>query len=228
MKYVSVDIETTGLESDKHKILSIGAIVEDTNNIIPFDEIPKFNALVLQREICGSPRALTMNKEIIEIIGNYLEGTDELKKLYETSLPYKFLTEEDVVKEFYMFLFENGCSDIEPTENSMMIVRNGVSAINGKTKSLTINVAGKNFGTFDKLFLQQLPWWQKLIRVRSRILDPSILCVDWTKDTVLPSLGQCKDRTGVSGVVTHDALEDAWDVVQVLRKFYTQNLFLRY
>ena len=220
MIYVSTDIETTGLEFDKHKILSIGAIVEDTTKKLPFEEMPKFNALVLQREICGSPRALTMNKDIIEIIGNYLEGTDELKKTYETRLPYKFLTEDNVVKEFYMFLFKNECGNFEPTEDTLSIVRNGVSSINGKTKPLTINVAGKNFGTFDKLFLQQLPWWQKLIRVRSRILDPAILCVDWDKDNMLPSLGQCKDRMKVEGKVTHDALEDAWDVIQVLRNFY--------
>lgn len=27
-------------------------------------------------------------------------------------------------------------------------------------------------------------------------------------------------RVKIYGVVTHDALEDAWDVIKVLRKFY--------
>ena len=71
-----------------------------------------------------------------------------------------------------------------------------------------------------KLFLQELPWWQKLIRTRQRVLDPAILCVDWNNDTALPSLTQCKERTNVEGIVTHNALEDAWDVIQVLRNFY--------
>ena len=92
--------------------------------------------------------------------------------------------------------------------------------IDGRTKSITLNVAGKNFGTFDKLFLQELPWWQKLIRTRQRVLDPAILMVDWKSDKSLPNLTQCKERAGVTGIVTHNALEDAWDVIEVLRKFY--------
>jgi hypothetical protein len=82
------------------------------------------------------------------------------------------------------------------------------------------NVAGKNFGTFDKLFLQELPWWQKLIRTRQRVLDPAILMVDWKNDKSLPNLTTCKERADIQGIVTHNALEDAWDVIEVLRKFY--------
>jgi hypothetical protein len=97
---------------------------------------------------------------------------------------------------------------------------NGIPIIDGKSKPITLNVAGKNFGTFDKLFLQELPWWQKLIRTRQRVLDPAILMVDWNNDKSLPNLTTCKERAGIEGVVTHDALEDAWDVIEVLRKFY--------
>jgi hypothetical protein len=60
--------------------------------------------------------------------------------------------------------------------------------MNNATKPITINVAGKNFATFDKLFLQELPWWQKLIKIRQRVLDPAILMVDWKNDTSLPNL----------------------------------------
>jgi len=70
------------------------------------------------------------------------------------------------------------------------------------------------------LFLQQLPWWQKLIRTRQRVLDPAILFVDWKNDESLPSLTTCKQRAGISGIVTHDALDDAWDVIETLRVTY--------
>ena len=53
-----------------------------------------------------------------------------------------------------------------------------------------------------------------------KLLFLPILFVDWNNDTSLPNLTTCKERAGIEGVVTHDALEDAWDVVQVLRKFY--------
>jgi len=214
MKYVSIDIETSGLDSEKNCVLSIGAIIEDTEKKLPYEECPKFNAVILQREIVGSPRALTMNKGLIAMIGEYLEGNDETRFNMDTILNYSFYEKEDVVKKFYEFLWVNGYGDAVP--NQLLVT----SKIDSNSKPITLNVAGKNFGTFDKLFLQQLPWWQKLIRTRQRVLDPAILCVDWKSDTSLPSLTTCKERTNISGEVTHDALEDAWDVIQVLRKFY--------
>jgi hypothetical protein len=221
MVYCSIDIETSGLDHEKHKVLSIGAIIEDTETKLPYDECPKFNAIVLQNEIVGSPRAITMNKQIISMIGDYLEGDDEVRHNFNTHTDYSFYKEDEVVKEFYWWLEKNGYYQgnngggyVELKDGYMRPI------INSNTKPITLNVAGKNFGTFDKLFLQELPWWQKLIRTRQRVLDPSILMVDWKKDISLPNLTTCKERAGIEGVVTHNALEDAWDVIEVLRKFY--------
>jgi hypothetical protein len=218
MIYVSIDIETSGLDHEKHKVLSIGAIIEDTEKKLPYEECPKFNAIVLQNEITGSPRAITMNKEIISMIGDYLEGTDFERNIMNTHTDYSFYEEDGVVKKFYEFLWNNGFATLDSPSTHV----NGklTPIIDGKTKPITLNVAGKNFGTFDKLFLQELPWWQKLIRTRQRVLDPAILMVDWKNDKSLPNLTQCKERAGISGIVTHDALEDAWDVIEVMRKFY--------
>lgn len=221
MVYVSIDIETSGLDPEKNCILSIGAIIEDTEKKLPYEECPKFNAVILQKEIVGSPRALTMNKDLIAMIGEYLDGTDETRHKMKTNSDYTFYEKDDVVKEFYWWLESNGYFS---AGNGGGYIKNQDGymkpIIASATKPITINVAGKNFGTFDKLFLQQLPWWQKLIRTRQRVLDPAILFVDWNNDTSLPNLTTCKERAGIEGVVTHDALEDAWDVVQVLRKFY--------
>ncbi len=216
MIYVSIDIETTGLDPLSNNVLSIGAIIEDTTKKLPYDECPKFNAIVLNKQLQGSPRAITMNKEIISMIGEYLEGTDEVRETLNNNSGYKFYEEDEVVKKFFIFLLDNNVIDNEWTNNW----KSGGKDINSNSRPVTINVAGKNFGTFDKLFLQELPWWQKLIRTRQRVLDPAILCVDWNNDTALPSLTQCKERTNVEGIVTHNALEDAWDVIQVLRNFY--------
>jgi hypothetical protein len=221
MVYCSIDIETSGLDHEKHKVLSIGAIIEDTETKLPYDECPKFNAIVLQNEIVGSPRAITMNKQIISMIGDYLEGDDEVRHNFNTHTDYSFYKEDEVVKEFYWWLEKNGYYQgnngggyVELKDGYMRPI------INSGTKPITLNVAGKNFGTFDKLFLQELPWWKKLIRTRQRVLDPAILMVDWKKDISLPNLTTCKERAGIEGVVTHNALEDAWDVIEVLRKFY--------
>ena len=66
MKYLSIDIETSGLDPENNQILSIGAIVEDTDNKLSFDEIPKFHVCILADQLIGSPFALQMNKELIE------------------------------------------------------------------------------------------------------------------------------------------------------------------
>lgn len=221
MIYVSVDIETTGLDPLSNNVLSIGAIIEDTSKKLPYDECPKFNAIVLNRQLQGSPRAITMNKEIISLMGEYLEGKDEVREFLNDNSGYKFYEEDEVVKEFYWWLERNGHFQGNNSGGYVQLDDGYMKpAINGATKPITLNVAGKNFGTFDKLFLQELPWWQKLIRTRQRVLDPAILCVDWNNDTSLPSLTECKERTNVDGIVTHNALEDAWDVIQVLRNFY--------
>jgi oligoribonuclease len=223
MVYCSIDIETSGLDSGNHKVLSIGAIIEDTTKKLSFEELPKFNAIVLQNEIVGSPRALTMNKEIIGYMGEYLEGKQENRDLLTKTSGYNFYEEIEVVKEFYWFLDENGLGHglINNSGGYVQIKDDRHRPmINGATKPITINVAGKNFGTFDKLFLEQLPWWKKLIRTRQRVIDPSILFCNWKEDESLPSLTECKKRANVEGIVTHNALEDAWDVIEILRKFY--------
>jgi hypothetical protein len=228
MIYVSIDIETSGLDHEKNKVLSIGAIIEDTEKKLPFDECPKFNAIVLQNDIVGSPRALTMNQHIISLMGLYLEANKEdREKLImmedAQSYGYKFYEKDEVIKEFYWWLDENGFGQgLYNNSGGYVEIKDGKHrpAMNNATKPITLNVAGKNFGTFDKLFLQELPWWQKLIRTRQRVLDPAILMVDWKNDTSLPNLTTCKERAGVNGFVTHNALEDAWDVIEVLRKFY--------
>ena len=218
MIYVSIDIETSGLDPVKNSVLSIGAIIEDTEKKLPWNEIPKFDAIVLQNEIVGSPRALTMNKKLIENIGDWLEGDTMKKAELSVQTQSEFWEKEDVVKAFYTFLWNNGFSSLDSP--SMHVDGKLKPIIDSRTKPITINVAGKNFGTFDKLFLQELPWWQKLIRTRQRVLDPAILYCEWKNDTALPSLTACKERAGIYGLVTHNALEDAWDVIEVLRKFY--------
>ena len=222
MIYVSIDIETSGLEPLNNSVLSFGAIIEDTTNKLPYEKLPKFNAIVLQNQITGSPRAISMNKEIISLIGEYKEGNEEDRANLEHHSDYVFLEENELAQKFYDFLFLNGIYPNSSFLNNHVRNVNGtmIPAFNNHTPSLTINVAGKNFGTFDKLFLEELPWWKKLIKIRQRIIDPSVLYCKWDEDNAIPSLKKCKERAGIDGEVAHTALEDAWEVVQMLRKFY--------
>jgi oligoribonuclease len=200
MKYVSIDIETTGIDSKRDQILSIGAIIEDTKTKLPYQELPKFHVALLHERIEGSHFAINMNKDLIANINKYLISKKDVRCELIEKTGMEFRSPAEAVNLLHQFLVDNGFGEYG--------------------EQLTINVAGKNFGTFDKLFLERLPAFKKCIKFRNRILDPSILYVDWANDYALPSLNECKERGGIPGAVTHDALEDAWDVIQALRKEY--------
>jgi oligoribonuclease (3'-5' exoribonuclease) len=205
MIYYSIDIETTGLDSENHKILSIGAIMEDTNNILPYEKCPKFNAIIIPEKIgliTGGITGLLMNMSILKQIDEYTKLDFLGKKDYQNESGFSFFHENEISKRFYEFIAKTcPLSDI-------------------KQKHIVINVAGKNFGVFDKLFLEKLPDFKKYIKFRQRIIDPSTLYCDFINDTSLPNLTKCKERANIDGIVTHNALEDAWDVIELLRKKY--------
>ena len=224
MRYISIDIETTGLDADLNQILSIGAVIEDTLNPLPFEELPKFHAIIKRESVYGSIFALNLNKDLMQAMKDYSEATtDELKHELEESFGAKFYHEDEVVEALYHFCYRNGLVNLDPNFlNKQMKIVDGIPyPILGSNMTKTyLNCAGKNFAGFDKKFLEKLPRWKQVFSIRSRVLDPGILFVDWKNDESIPSLDQCKQRAGIKGVVTHNAVEDAMDVVMLLRQCY--------
>ena len=191
------------------------------------DKCPKFHAAIRHDEITGSLFAINLNRELIETIVSYQEcKSQEEKDDIEESSGMRFYHKDDIVEAFYHFLYLNGMVNVDPNANMMEAIHkrdrdgNSVPVLTSRIKPTHITVAGKNFATFDKLFLEKLPRWKQVIRIKQRILDPAILYVDWKKDSSLPSLGECKERAGIHGSVTHVAIDDAWDVILMLRKHY--------
>ena len=221
MLYASIDMESTGLDPERCDVLSLSVIIENTNNKLSFNDIPKFNAAILHPEITGSPRAISMNSQLIKYIGEYLECYDKRKREIENISGFSFYQNDDVVKAFYRFLFDNGFGyDITNWTNKINFDGKFYPAFSAQTKSIVLTAAGKNFNGLDRDMLSKLPWWQKLIRVRQRFLDPSILLLDWKNDDFIPDLDLCKKRLEIPGPVMHTSESDAWDIIQILRKFY--------
>ena len=224
MKYISIDIETTGLDSEFNQILSIGAVIEDTLNQLPSEDLPKFHAVIKRESVYGSIFALNLNKDLIQAMKDYSEAkTDELKQEIEESFGAKFYHEDEVVEALYQFCYRNGLVDLDPSflYKQMKVVDGIAYPILGSNMVKTyLNCAGKNFAGFDKKFLEKLPRWKQVFSIRSRVLDPGILFVDWINDESIPSLDECKKRAGIDGAVTHNAVEDAMDVVMLLRTCY--------
>lgn len=200
MRFVSIDIETTGLNPEYCQILQVGAVIEDTVNIKPYDSLPTFSCIVEHERYTGQPFALNMNNWIFSILSK-LENTSKEERLAIRS-KYNIIPEALVASAFSVWLLENG------------IEKNTNAAFSSK---LLINVAGKNFAGFDKLFLQKLPNWSSTIQIKQRILDPAILLMDWQNDDSLPNLNTCLNRLNLEGEVTHNAAIDALDVIRVIR-----------
>ncbi len=207
MKFVSIDIETTGLNPEKHQIIEFGAIIEDTKNPLSFEEIPKFSCIVTHQEIVGHPFALEMNKRIISILSEF--STKKGKEAIVYKKANSIVGKEQLMHLFKEWLINN--LELDPF------------------KKPTIVVAGKNFESFDKKFINKIntdcspelgysPY--PLVEFSRRVIDPASLYVDWENDDCLPSLDECLHRAGISKKVSHNAIEDAWDVIQVLRKKY--------
>lgn len=225
MKYLSIDIETTGLNPENHQILSVGVVVEDTTKKLPFNEIPKFHCAIVLEEITGELFALNLNKDLIQTINSWTLCDELGKKEIENKTGMIFCKKDEVVQHLFRFLFRNNVLDSSLYNfsiNNVIEVIEGVSypVLKSNITKSHLTVAGKNFATFDKLFLEQLPRWQQVFKIRQRIIDPTILFTDWVNDESLPNLKTCKERAKIVGEVSHNAVEDAWDVVELMRTQY--------
>lgn len=182
MKYLSVDIETTGLDREKDLILEFGAIIEDTNNPLPYEELPKFHRYIRYGRYEGSAYALALNKGILDILA------------------------------------ENKHPDITSLDRFPIHVGDWLQKYNLRfTKN---NVAGKNFRDFDFEFLRHVPLWE--MKYKRRFIDPAMLYWNPFIDDELPNQDLCLERAGINETVDHTALGDAWQVIQLIRKYYEQ------
>lgn len=182
MVYVSCDIETLGLDVSC-SIIEFGAVIDDLNNQLPLEQLPKFHTYIIQDQYMGEPFAMGMHTEILKRISKKEEG-------------YNYCYPSKLGLFFKKFLLENNFQEKE-----------------GK---ITINIAGKNFMSFDSKFLEKHTDMDKHIRFRSRVLDPAILYYQ-KDDTSLPSLQICLDRAGIKSEVKHTAVEDCLDVIKLIR-----------
>ena len=64
MKYLSLDIETTGLDKEKCSIIQFAAVVEDTSNPLPYHELPKFVGYLYNPACHWEVGAMTMNPNL--------------------------------------------------------------------------------------------------------------------------------------------------------------------
>lgn len=190
MRYVSIDLETTGTNPSRHQIIEFGAVIENTKKDIELENLPRFKRIVKHPEYTGQAFAFNLNARIFQ-------------ELVQPTGAAQICEAHELAGQFKEFLINNGFE------------------ANDEKGSVWLIAAGKNFAAFDLAFLKSLPNWHKHIRISQQILDPAIYYVNFAEDDKLPSLEECKMRAGFEDtIVTHDALNDALDVVRLLRQHY--------
>lgn len=194
MKYVSIDLETTGLDPDTCDVIEFAAVVDDTlKPDVPVEQLPHYRRLVRREVYRGEPYALAMHGDLMREAANEEHAG--------------CIAPEMLHVDFEQWAVEVGILNAD---------RRG-----------KILAAGKNFAGFDLRFLRRLPsaspWlnamnvkapWDKLFS--HRVLDPAMLFT-LAEDERPPSLEQCLDRAGFVKTVSHQALDDARDVVRCIR-----------
>ena len=191
MRYLSIDLETSGSNPLNCQILEFAAVLEDTETSqVPVEELPAIRLVVHHEVLTGTVGALALNARLLQ------EITDAEAK---NNLPNDHCLPAEVLVRFAEFL------DTHKVDRKRALV-----------------AAGKNFASFDLPFIHLLPGYGELLHISNAVIDPALLYLNWHKDKKLPNMSACKARAGLSDVVSHQALEDARDIVRLLRPFYTK------
>ena len=197
--YISLDLETTGLDREKSQILQIAAVYDDGQK--PLEDLPRLNLVINEPITYAQIGALVLHEKtrlfsrIQEAV--YKKEAYSLEKGLDTLLD--FIEKWQPTKE-------SSSPDVkEPTK-------------------LRIALAGKNIGTFDLVLLKR--WMTKDQRKRffkaiaiSVIDAGGLYFVDYG---YIPSLNEILKQLKSEGKierddVIHDALEDALDVIRCIR-----------
>lgn len=194
MRYVSIDIETLGLDPDTCDTIEFGAVIDDMKS--PIDKLPRFHCYLPKDNYKGEPYAMAMHRDILLRIAKREEG-------------YQYVPEESLGTCFANWLKSNGapCTYDESAEEENEF-------------RVEISVAGKNFSGFDMRFLRRIPKFENHIKVHHRGIDPAMFYFDPRSEKGVPSLDACLKLVGLTKEVAHTAIEDALDVIRLIRHRY--------
>lgn len=208
LPYVSIDLETTGLDDEFCQILEIGAVFDNWTK--PVEELPTFHRIVTHETIIGQPYALSMHPHLLRLIaeqpliehcptcgwnvqGSRDNGYCRACGWTGSRRDPVFCTINELADQFADWMFRE-CGWILSADNK-------------------ITAAGKNFASFDLGFLKPCGFREFFKR---RVLDPAPLF--WQpEDDKLPDSKTCMERAGIDGKVAHTAVADAVAVVKMNR-----------
>lgn len=90
--YVSIDIETTGIDPDTCQVLEVAAVIEDW--VTPVDKLPYFRTAIHHDTIVGEPFALSMHSALLKEIAS--DDSEALSPCQLVGEFLSFLSEHDI------------------------------------------------------------------------------------------------------------------------------------
>ena len=220
--YISMDLETTGLDVEKVDILELAAVLDDGES--PIEKLRRVSLIIdLKKFNYSEPYALNMNARLIQAIVDK-KGEDPEIVLQK----FGALVEEAVgiCVEYDLKYTDKYKVSIEKKINkgeieSNLSLEEFKYIYYGRTK---VEFAGKNFAGFDKPVFTNFfgretknfsQYFQALLeRMHYKTIDVgSMYYPDFGYN---PSLSEINKITGRSEV-SHQALDDALDVVYAVR-----------
>lgn len=170
--YVSIDIETTGLDKQKVHVLQLAAIYDNGKDI---EDLPTFDRIIKWPIIShGEEYAMNLNRGLLRRAYQVREGVVSIEQARRD--------------------FEKWLDFVQPSGR--------------------FTAAGKNVQGFDMPILANPVNRFSLRRFLHRALDPGSMYTD--EFDHIPTLDEINSVTGRKAV-SHDALDDAWDVVYAIR-----------
>lgn len=225
MKFLSIDIETTGLNENENQIIEIGGVVDDLKNPKPINDLPEFHCYVTHETYHVSEYCLGLHGEtgIFEDLSNrkeehtYLE-LDQVAYHLGKFIYYNYLTPE----EQYL---DNLGDPIEWNElyNNLIEKKEPRNIIPlDDFFPISVIAAGKNFNSLDSDFLGEVPNLTDIIYFYHRVIDPGSMYVK-LDDESPPNLKTCLERAGFDDEVPHNAVDDSKLVVKLIRNHFGIN-----
>lgn len=203
MKYLSFDIESFDIIPHPDNVISFAFVLADTEVNADPSTLPHIHVL-----LCGAPHSTS---DVALAMNAWLFAARAIAKGTKPDYLRKLLPAESVDKALsakFTHQLKGGLA----SEECVALIKEFVATHFGKEKA---NLAGKNCAGFD---VQFLPLELKAL-FAARVLDPGSSLVR-ADDAKIPDQAECCRRVGINDTVTHDALGDARQVVEIFNRVF--------
>lgn len=111
MRYVSIDIETLGLDSEFCDVIEIAAVVDDLKSNL--EELQTYHAYVVDRDnrYRGEPYAMAMHSEI-------------LRRIAKWERPHSYVYKADLWSKFKEWICHNGVLNNDSSNKALVAGKN--------------------------------------------------------------------------------------------------------